>query len=216
MTNTENLPAFLTDGPENAPLTFAFAHGAGAPMDTPFMSFFAESLAARGWRVVRFEFPYMARRRQEGRRPPPDRQPVLLATWQAVIDRLGPDRLVIGGKSMGGRMASLVADEAHAGGRGVRGLACLGYPFHTAGKPERLRTEHLAALETPCLICQGTRDALGKREEVAGYALAETIHLHWAEDGDHDLKPRKASGRTAEQNWTEAVDALDAFFRSLA
>lgn len=219
MTTPDKLPEFLIDGPEDAPLTFAFAHGAGAPMDTPFMSFFAEGLAARGWRVARFEFPYMARRRREDRRPPPDRQPVLLATWQAVIDHLsgsGPERLVIGGKSMGGRMASLIADEAGEPGAGVRGLACLGYPFHPAGKPERLRTEHLAALRTPCLICQGTRDALGRREEVAGYDLAETIRLHWAEDGDHDLKPRKASGRTAEQNWTEAVEALDGFFRSLA
>ncbi|MEO3428688.1 alpha/beta family hydrolase [Pelagibius sp. CAU 1746] len=219
MNNSDTLPDLFTDGPADAPLTFAFAHGAGAPMDTPFMTFFAEGLAARGWRVARFEFPYMARRRREDKRPPPDRQPVLLATWQAVIDHLsgsgGAGGLVIGGKSMGGRMASLIADTARERGSGVRGLACLGYPFHPAGKPERLRTEHLAALKTPCLICQGTRDALGKREEVAGYALARTIRLHWAEDGDHDLKPRKASGRTAEQNWSEAVEALDGFFRTL-
>jgi len=200
----------LIDGPAEAPLTFAFTHGAGAPMDTPFMTFFAEGLAARGWRVARFEFPYMARRRHEPRRPPPDRQPVLLQTWQQVIGRLGPENLVIGGKSMGGRMASLIADPA-----GVRGLACLGYPFHPAGKPERLRTGHLATLKTPCLICQGTRDSLGRAEEVAGYGLAPDIRLHWAEDGDHDLKPRKASGRTAAQNWNEALEALDGFFRSL-
>jgi len=212
MSPGENLPEFLIDGPAGpAPLTFAFAHGAGAPRDTPFMSFFAEGLAARGWRVVRFEFPYMARRRGEGSRPPPDRQPVLLETWRRVVAALGPERLVIGGKSMGGRMASLVADEA-----GVRGLACLGYPFHPAGRPERLRTGHLADLEAPGLICQGTRDALGSAEEVAGYALSGSIRLHWATDGDHDLKPRKASGRTTEQNWTAALDALDGFFRSLA
>ena len=218
--SAEDLPEFLVDGAEDAPLTFAFAHGAGAPMDTPFMTFFAEGLAARGWRVVRFEFPYMARRRREPKRPPPDRQPVLLATWQAVIDNLlgslVAQKLVIGGKSMGGRMASLIADTTREQGAGVSGLACLGYPFHPAGKPERLRTEHLAGLKTPCLICQGTRDSLGKAEEVAGYDLAPAIRLHWAEDGDHDLKPRKASGRTAEQNWTEAVEALDGFFRSLA
>jgi hypothetical protein len=212
MSPGENPPDLLIDGPAGpAPLTFAFAHGAGAPRDTPFMSFFAEGLAARGWRVARFEFPYMARRRGEGGRPPPDRQPVLLETWRRIVAALGPERLVIGGKSMGGRMASLIADET-----GVRGLACLGYPFHPAGKPERLRTGHLADLKTPCLICQGTRDALGSAEEVAGYALSGSIRLHWAADGDHDLKPRKASGRTTEQNWTAALDTLDGFFRSLA
>jgi len=210
MKSAKNLPEFRVDGPARAPLTFAFAHGAGAPMDTPFMTFFAEGLAGHGWRVVRFEFPYMALRRRAPRRPAPDRQPVLLETWRQVIAALGPDSLVIGGKSMGGRMASLVADET-----GVRGLACLGYPFHPAGKPERLRTEHLAGLATPCLICQGTRDTLGSAEEVAGYALSPAIRLHWAEDGDHDLKPRKASGRTAEQNWREAVATLDGFFHTL-
>ena len=223
MTSAENLPELLIDTPAGgkpAALTFAFAHGAGAPMDTPFMTFFAEELAARGWRVVRFEFPYMARRRREPKRPPPDRQPVLLDTWRRVIAELGAElvaeKLIIGGKSMGGRMASLIADEPPAKGRGVAGLACLGYPFHPAGKPERLRTEHLAGLRTPCLICQGTRDALGSAGEVAGYDLAPSIRLHWAEDGDHDLKPRKASGRSAEQNWADAVEALDGFFRGLA
>jgi len=218
MNSAESLPDFLIDVPPggSAPaLTFAFAHGAGAPMDTPFMNFFAAGLAARGWRVVRFEFPYMARRRREPKRPPPDRQPVLLETWRRVIAEWGPEKLVIGGKSMGGRMASLIADETLAQGGGVAGLACLGYPFHPAGKPERLRTEHLADLRTPCLICQGTRDALGSAEEVAGYDLAGSIRLHWAADGDHDLKPRKASGRSAEQNWAEAVAALDGFFRDL-
>jgi hypothetical protein len=213
MKSAENLPDLLVDAPPGgtAPaLTFAFAHGAGAPMDTPFMTFFAAALAARGWRVVRFEFPYMARRRREPKRPPPDRQTVLLDTWRHVIAELGPEQLVIGGKSMGGRIASLVADAS-----GVAGLACLGYPFHPAGKPERLRTGHLAELRTPCLICQGTRDTLGSAAEVAGYNLARSIRLHWAADGDHDLKPRKASGRTAEQNWTEAVEALDGFFRDL-
>lgn len=213
MKSAENLPEFLIDAPSGGKkpaLTYVFAHGAGAPMDTPFMTFFAEGLAARGWRVVRFEFPYMARRRREPKRPPPDRQPLLLDTWRRVVSELGAEKLVIGGKSMGGRMASLVADELE-----VAGIACLGYPFHPAGRPERLRTAHLAGLRTPCLICQGTRDALGSAEEVAGYDLAGSIRLHWAEDGDHDLKPRKASGRSAGQNWTEAVAALDGFFRNL-
>src|SRR3546814_1171694 len=109
---TDDLCPYTTRFRCPAPLTFACAHGAGAPMDTPFMSFFATGLAAHGWRVVRFEFPYMARRRSESGRSPPDRQPVLLETWQRAIAALEPGPLVIGGKSMGGRMASLIADEA--------------------------------------------------------------------------------------------------------
>src|SRR5512134_970358 len=122
---------FLFDGDEGAPLTIALAHGAGAPMDSPFMAFFAEGLANRGYRVARFEFPYMASRRAgDGQdRRPPDPTHVLIQAWRAVIAQLGakigPHRLVIGGKSLGGRIASMVADDA-----GVRGLVCLGYPFH--------------------------------------------------------------------------------------
>ena len=196
----------LFDGPARAPLTLALAHGAGAAMDTPFMSAFAQAIAAEGWRVARFEFPYMAARRRDGKRRPRDREPRLLEAWRAVIARLGPEGLAIGGKSLGGRMASLVADEA-----GVRALVCLGYPFHPPGKPDRLRTAHLENLRTPALVVQGTRDPFGTAEEVPGYPLSPAIRLHWAEDGDHDLKPRKASGRTAEQNWQEAAAAVVAF-----
>src|SRR6267142_1151458 len=115
----------ILDGPENAAHTFVLAHGAGGAMDHPWMNRMARALAAREIRVVRFEFPYMARRRRgEGGRAP-DRQPVLLDAWREVVRELGGgERLFIGGKSMGGRMASMVADELH-----VRGLICLGYPF---------------------------------------------------------------------------------------
>lgn len=202
-------PDLLLTGPKGAPLTFAFAHGAGAPMDTPYMTFFAEALAGAGYRTARFEFPYMAERRRGGKKKPPDRQPVLEETWDAVIGKLGPEKLVIGGKSMGGRMASLVADRA-----GVAGLICLGYPFHPPGKPEKLRTAHLETLKTPTLICQGTRDPFGTKDEVACYRLSEAIRLHWAEDGNHDLAPRKASGRTKEQNWAEAAAAMTAFLKA--
>src|SRR4051812_22712440 len=99
---------FLSNGPADA-RTLVLAHGAGAPMDSPFMNTFAKELAERGFRVVRFEFPYMAARRS-GKKGPPDREPVLRSKWLKVIDRLGAERLVIGGKSMGGRIASLVAD----------------------------------------------------------------------------------------------------------
>jgi len=201
---------FLIDGPDEAALSFAFAHGAGAPMDSPFMAFIAGALAAAGLRVIRFEFPYMARRRREGGRRPPDRQPVLLDAWRDVIGTLGPDRLAIGGKSMGGRMASLVADET-----GAAGLVCFGYPFHPPGKPERTRTEHLAGLATPSLIIQGERDPFGTTTDVAGYDLSPSVALHWAPDGNHDLAPRKASGRTKEQNWQAAADAAAVFLNGL-
>lgn len=200
----------LFDGPPDPSLTLVLAHGAGAPMDTAFMIAFAEGLGARGLGVARFEFAYMAARRSDGRKRPPERQDKLLQTWRAVLALLDRRRLAIGGKSMGGRMASLLADEA-----GVAGLVCLGYPFHPPGKPETLRTAHLEALRTPCLIAQGSRDPFGTREEVAGYALSPAIRLHWAEDGNHDLVPRKSSGRSAEQNWTEAQDAIAAFLKAL-
>jgi predicted alpha/beta-hydrolase family hydrolase len=108
----------------------------------------------------------------------------------AVADLAAPGRLVVGGKSMGGRVASMVADELHGAGS-VAGLLCLGYPFHPPGRPEQLRTKHLQALVTPALIVQGTRDVFGSREEVEGYSLSPAIRVLWLEDGDHDLKPRK-------------------------
>ena len=200
----------LIDGPERARITIALAHGAGAPMDSPFMDAFAAALAEKGHRVARFEFPYMAARRRDGRRRPPNRAEQLQETWRQVVGLLGASDLVVGGKSMGGRMASLIADACR-----VRGLVCLGYPFHPPGRPDRLRTEHLIDLKTPALIVQGTRDSFGTAEEVPGYGLAKTIALHWAPDGNHDLAPRKSSGRTTEANWDEAVAAIDGFVRAL-
>lgn len=204
-------PQFLFDGPADAGLTVALAHGAGAPMDSPFMQAFAEGLAKEGFRVARFEFPYMAERRYSGRRRPPDHAEVLLATWRAVVAALGLENLVIGGKSLGGRMASQVADEA-----GVRGVVCLGYPFHPPGKPatpERLA--HLARLTTPTLICQGERDALGSRTEAESYKLSPAVRVHWLADGDHGFKSRQASGLSEADNWRQAIAAVAAFVKEL-
>jgi len=199
------------DGPAHAATTIALAHGAGAPMDSGFMQVFAKRLAADGFRVARFEFPYMAERRTTGKKKPPNRLPQLMETWQTVIGELGPENLIIGGKSMGGRVASLVADDA-----GVKGLVCLGYPFHAPGKePGPNRLEHLETLKTPTLICQGTRDALGTQEDVAGYRLSPAVRLHWLDDGDHGFKPRKKSGRTEDQNWSQAIGAMADFIRGL-
>ena len=160
-------PDFLLDGPADAPLTIALAHGAGAAMDSPFMAAFAEGLAERDYRVARFEFPYMAERRRSGKKRPPNRADVLLDTWRTVIAELGPEELIVGGKSLGGRIASMVADES-----AVRGLVCLGYPFHPPGRPQNPRVDHLRRLRTPALILQGARDPFGSPEEVRGYALA--------------------------------------------
>lgn len=192
---------FLTDGPSDAALTLALAHGAGGPMDSPFLNKVSAGLAARGVRVVRFEFPYMARRRESGGRGAPDRPAVLLARWREVVERLGGGpRTVVGGKSMGGRIASMIADEV-----GARGLVCLGYPFHPPGAPDRLRTAHLAALATPTLIVQGTRDAFGSREEIEGYRLSPAIRVVYLEGGDHSFRPPARSGRTEAQNLAEAI-----------
>jgi predicted alpha/beta-hydrolase family hydrolase len=190
-------------------------HGAGGAMDEPLLEGIAQGLAAAGLRVARFEFPYMAARRADGRRRPPDRQAVLLDTWREVVAVLGSaghaaSRLVIGGKSMGGRMASLVADEL-----GVGGLVCLGYPFHPPGRPQQLRTAHLATLRTPTLVVQGTRDPFGGREEVGAYRLSLAIRIAWIEDGDHGFAPRRASGRTRAQNVADAVAAVAGFVRAL-
>lgn len=202
-------PQPMFNGPAKAATTVILAHGAGAGMDTPFLEFFAQGLAAGGLRVVRFEFPYMAQRRLGGPQRPPDREDVLRQTWLEVIGQFRKNRLVIGGKSLGGRIASLIADEAQ-----VAGLVCLGYPFHPVKKPAQTRVEHLRSIKTPTLILQGTRDPFGTQEEVASYPLAGSIRLHWLEDGEHSLKPRKASGRTETQNWQEAVAAILTFITS--
>ncbi|MBA1145747.1 alpha/beta hydrolase [Ectothiorhodospiraceae bacterium WFHF3C12] len=205
------IPTLIT-GPADAPLTLVLAHGAGAGMDTPFMETMAEGLAAAGWRVVRFEFPYMTRAREEGRRRPPDAQGRLLDTWRSVIDQLGgPEGLVLGGKSMSGRMASLMAARVRPAG-----LLVLGYPFHPPGKPDRPRIEHLGDLRCPALILQGERDSFGKPDEVAGYDLPEEIRLAWVPDGDHSFKPRKRSGHSEAGNLAWAVAQADAFLRGLA
>lgn len=182
---------FLELGPELANATILFAHGAGAPMDSPAMTAIAEALAEQGLRVVRFEFSYMANRRTEGTRKPPPRAEKFNSEYLATIDALNIDGpLIIGGKSMGGRVASMIADELFDADR-IAGLLCVGYPFHPIGKPEKLRTEHLQHLRAPTIICQGTRDQFGSKDEVGGYELSSTIQMRWFEDGDHDLKPRK-------------------------
>jgi predicted alpha/beta-hydrolase family hydrolase len=202
---------FLYDGPTTAARSIVLAHSAGAPMDSPFMNKVAAGVAEAGIRVVRFEFPYMSRRRETGARGAADPGQVLMQSWRDTIAELGDaSRMVIGGKSLGGRIASMVADEA-----GVLGLVCMGYPFHPPTRPAQTRVKHLQALRTPTLILQGTRDSFGLPEEIAGYALSPAIRIEWLEDGDHSFKPRVRSGRTEAGNLKRAIELISAFVASL-
>lgn len=205
----------IFDGPETAPVTILLAHGAGAPMDSASMAAAAKVLASAGFRVARFEFGYMAARRSGTRKPPP-RAETLNPEYFSAIEELGArGPLIIGGKSMGGRVASMIADETHKAGK-VAGLLCLGYPFHPPGKPTQLRTKHLVDLKTPALIVQGTRDEFGTREEVADYDLSKRIEILWLEDGDHDLKPRKSvSGFSTADHLKTMAEAVSEWSRRI-
>jgi predicted alpha/beta-hydrolase family hydrolase len=200
---------FLFDGREDARATILLAHGAGAPMDSASMTATAKALAAVGLRVARFEFGYMASRRTAAGSKPPPRAETLNPEYHAAIDQLATKgTLIIGGKSMGGRVASMIADDLYDAGK-IAGLVCLGYPFHPPAKPQQLRTKHLIGLKTPTLICQGTRDEFGTRDEVPGYGLSKSIDVLWLEDGDHDLKPRKTiSGFSAADHLKTVAEAV--------
>jgi len=210
---------FLTDT-GFGPWHLVLAHGAGAPMDSPFMSRFAAALAGLGVTVHRFEFAYMAQRRSGGKKRPPAPIAELANDYRAAIADLtghlrDTERLLIGGKSMGGRVAATIADDLYATAGPVCGLICLGYPFHPQGRPDTLRTDHLKALSCPTLVVQGERDALGSQEEIAGYALSSAISLHWIGDGDHDFVPRGRSGLTKSGNIDAAARAVAAFADAL-
>jgi predicted alpha/beta-hydrolase family hydrolase len=206
------MPEFLFDGPDEAKATILLAHGAGAPMDSAAMNAAARVLSKVELRIARFEFAYMASRRTAAGRKPPPRAELVMGEYLAAVEALkskGP--VIIGGKSMGGRVASMVCDDLFAKER-VAGLLCLGYPFHPVGKPAQLRTAHLAELRTPALIVQGTRDPFGTREEVNDYKLSKKIEILWLEDGDHDLKPRKAvSGLSVADHLATLAQAVSAW-----
>lgn len=182
-------------------------------MDSEFMHSVSRLLVARGIAVVRFEFAYMATRRVDGKRRPPNPQKQLLEQWRRVYAEVRQNVegiVAVGGKSMGGRMASIVADEL-----GVDGLVCLGYPFYASGKPEKPRTAHLESLKSRTLIVQGERDALGNVQTVAGYSLSSAIRLYWLTAADHDLKPLKSSGFTHAGHLESAANEIAAFMALL-
>lgn len=210
----------LTLGPDQAAAHLLLAPGAGASVRSPFLEQIAGLVADRGVRVSRFDFAFVAGLRSGGgKRKPPPRADLVIPEYTRAIDRLAStlpagQMLLIGGKSMGGRVASMIADEEFAVGR-IAGLVCLGYPFHPTGKPEQLRTAHLENLKCPTLIVQGERDPFGSKGEVEGYALSKSIELCWIGDGDHDLGPRGGSGFTRKGNLAAAADAVAEFARRL-
>jgi hypothetical protein len=186
--------AYADGAAREGQVTLILGHGAGAPQAHPWMVAMAEALAARGLRVVTFNFLYT-----EGKRRMPDRPPVLEATWRAAIDavgaRFGAARPFIGGKSMGGRIATQVAAGE---GVDVAGLVLLGYPLHPPGKPKQLRVAHLPRVRAPMLFIQGSRDAFGGPEQLAPFlvGLAPGTRLFAVDGGDHSLVRPKSSGES--------------------
>ena len=206
----------LITGPEAPAAQFLCTHGAGAGMQTAFLETIAALLTEREIRTLRFEFAYMAARREGGSRKPPPKAERLVDEYRAAVASVPKGApLLIGGKSMGGRVASMIAGDLFTRGQ-VAGLVCLGYPFHPPKKPDQLRTAHLENLDCPALIIQGERDPFGTRAEVEAMQLSSAIRFHWADDGDHDLGPRGSSGFTRRGNLASAADRIAEFARSLA
>lgn len=209
---------FVINGPADGPL-FLFAHGAGAPADSDFMQTIALGLAEQGICVIRFNFDYMLQRIETGSRRPPERAPKLIQQFEDKVKLLFEQKkrpMVIGGKSMGGRMASLVASLSEENGfTEIKGVACLGFPFHPAGKLDKLRIDHFPLVKQKQLIIQGIRDKLGTFAEVQSYNLPKAINWLWLEDGDHDLKPRVKSGFTHQAHLQKAIQRLASFIKEV-
>jgi predicted alpha/beta-hydrolase family hydrolase len=200
----------LNNNAKDPVATFVFAHGAGAGQNSEFMAFVAESLAQHNINVLRFNFAYMQLAEELGKSRPPDRADKLLVHFKAVLTEVETRLpIFIGGKSMGGRMASMLLDESTA-----LGCICMGYPFHPPGKPEKLRTEHLEAINKPVLILQGERDTFGTREEIGSYYLSEQVQVTYLKDGDHSFKPRKASGFTLDAHLNLVICQTVEFIKS--
>lgn len=199
----------LRNAVEGAEWTFVYAPGAGSNLRDPFGQRLAERLPEAGISLVRFQFPY-----QEAGSRKPDRPATLLATWRAVLESSCSDgtRTAIGGRSLGGRIASMLASE----GAPVDGLALFAYPVHPPGKPERLRTAHLPPIACPALFCSGTRDSYASPDELAAAAaLVPDARVHLLDGADHGFAALKSSGRSREDVWAEAAGVLVGWLRGL-
>jgi predicted alpha/beta-hydrolase family hydrolase len=197
----------LTPDPWNTRTAIILAHGAGQGMHSPFMTYFHTELANRGFLSIKFNFDYM-----EAKRSVPDPQPKLRARYRSVIEEVRaqhkPERLIIGGKSMGGRVASYVAGDAP----GVTGLVFLGYPLHPPGKADKLRDEHLYGMKLPMLFISGTKDPFAERDllEKVVAKIGSNATLVWIDRGDHSLK----RGRKDQESLQLAVDIIDNWMRA--
>ncbi len=204
--------------------TLILAHGAGAAMDSHVMTQIAEALSQQHIKVIRFEFEYMAARRLTGKRAPPPNIEKLTQEWLKWLALAKPtlksSPVFIGGKSIGGRVATLMNSSAmsltHTGNNtnlNWQGVCCIGYPFHPNGQPEKIRTAHLHHQQQPILIAQGTRDAFGNKDEVIHYQLPSSLNLIWLTSADHDLKPLKKSGFNHVQTIEQSALAIAQFIR---
>ncbi|MFL9627006.1 alpha/beta fold hydrolase [Aeromonas jandaei] len=200
----------IREGAIDAPVRILLAHGAGAGMEHAFLAELSRLLAGPDIEVVRFNFPYMTRRAQDGKRRPPDRQPVLLAHWREMVREFAHPRLFLAGKSMGGRMAAEISDEIYCE-MNAAGLLILGYPFHPPARPDRWRGEVLKQIKTPTLLLQGERDTFGSRVELADFPFSSAVSVHWLTDGDHGFKPRKSSGLCEQDNLQQAASRIRQF-----
>ncbi|OHU85758.1 MULTISPECIES: alpha/beta family hydrolase [Pseudoalteromonas] len=199
----------------NKPIAqFVFAHGAGAGSDSPFMQTMAQHLCDLGILVGLFDFEYMQQAKALGKRRPPDRAPKLLACFASQLAQIDSQLpLFVGGKSMGGRMASMLVTE---GEYPIKGVIAMGYPFHPPGKPDKLRTEHFADIPCPFLVLQGERDTFGNQAELAQLQLDKAPEYIFFADGDHSLKPRKKSGYSEAEHLLEAAQQAAKFMREHA
>ena len=189
--------------------TFIYAPGAGSSIGDPFGEYLSGRLPAARMALIRFQFPYM----EDGKRRP-DQPALLEETWRAVISQAGPfgGRVAIGGRSMGGRIASSLAAQ----GTAVDALALFAYPLHPPSNPARVRDEHLSAIAAPTLFCSGTRDTFATPAELTAAAMkVGTSKVHVLEGADHGFATTIASGRSREEVWVEATDVLLSWLDSL-
>ncbi|WP_321148746.1 alpha/beta fold hydrolase [Aeromonas jandaei] len=200
----------IHEGAVDAPVRILLAHGAGAGMEHAFLAELSRLLAGPDIEVVRFNFPYMSKRALDGKRRPPDRQPVLLDHWREMVREFAHPRLFLAGKSMGGRMAAEISDEIYCE-MNAAGLLILGYPFHPPAWPDRWRGEVLKQIKTPTLLLQGERDTFGSRVELADFPFSSAVSVHWLTDGDHGFKPRKSSGLCEQDNLQQAASRIRQF-----